>query len=141
MSNSKIIFTFHDVAGDYQIENLWASPTGTCYRIENIPFFTPGIAYGDIISVEEKEGELHYDTLIEPSGHSTIQMVFCNEEDILPAMKELESLGCLWAESCEKKRVAVDIPYDVSYAEVLNFLENGDEAHKWTYREACMNHC
>ncbi|NML19850.1 DUF4265 domain-containing protein [Pseudoflavitalea sp. G-6-1-2] len=140
MSNSKIVFTFSDINGDRHIENLWASQNGTCFRIENIPFFTPGIAYGDIVSVKEINGVLHFEQLIEPSGHSTVQMVFREEEDIIPSMKELEQMGCAWEASSSNKLIALNIPYDVQYAMVLNYLENGDEELKWTFREACMNH-
>ena len=140
MSNSKIIFTFQDANGDCHIENLWASNTGTCYRIENIPFFTPGIAYGDIISVTDKEGDLHYESTIESSGHSTIQMVFTHEEDIPEAMLELEKMGCIWEASHSRLLVAVDVPFDVQYPTVLQFLEQGEESAKWTFKEACITH-
>ena len=35
-----------------------------------------------MVSVEEEDGELHFDELIEQSGNSTVQIIFFNESDI-----------------------------------------------------------
>jgi len=140
MREHKIIFTFQDANGDYHIECLWASKAGTCYRIDNIPFFTPGIAKGDIVTVNEEDDQLYFDMVIEPSGHSTIQVVFFNEMLMEPAMEELEKLGCSWEGNQASRLAAVDIPYDVQYTLIQHFLEKGEEEQKWTYKEACLSH-
>ena len=67
---------YHDLEGKLAIESIWAEKEGQYYRVKNIPFFAPNVAYNDLISVEADHDELFFDHLIKPSGHSTIQIIF-----------------------------------------------------------------
>jgi hypothetical protein len=124
-----------------EVESVWAKKEGEYYRIDNIPFFAPNIAWNDLISAEkEEDGALYFEALIKPSGHSTVQMIFFNEEDTVPAAKELEKFGCSWESSHIKKILAVDIPKEVNYLPIKIFLNMGVEAERWSYKESCLAH-
>ncbi|MBO9632583.1 MAG: DUF4265 domain-containing protein [Chitinophagaceae bacterium] len=140
MSERNIIFTYQDHYGDYHMETIRASRAGTCYRIEGIPLFTPAISRGDIVSAIEEEDQLHFEMVLDSSGHSTIQVVFFDNRYLETALKDLENMGCSWEASREKRLVAVDVPDDVQYSLVLHYFEVGEEESKWTYKESCLSH-
>ncbi|SPP99998.1 conserved hypothetical protein [Candidatus Sulfobium mesophilum] len=140
MSDCKILLTYLDSEGNCRMESVWATSVGAYYKIDNIPFFAPNIALGDLVSVEEDEGELHFDRLIEPSGHSTIQMIFFNESDVVRIAKVLEGFGCTWEGSHIRSLISVNVPKEVNYISVRNYLEIGEKEGRWSYKEACLAH-
>jgi hypothetical protein len=138
MSDSKILLTYKDDEGEYQIESVWASRKGDYYEINNIPFFAKNIALGDLVSVEEDEGALYFKELIKASGHSVVQLIILNGNDVTQIGKELEKLGCTWEESNIRNWISIDIPKNVSYHLVRNHLDEGEKEGRWSYREACL---
>ena len=77
-------------------EQLWSRPTDCGYQIHNIPFFTKGVAYGDIVAASQTDqGWLCFDRVVAASGNSTFRVwldrrVCGKAEEIL---KELRNLG------------------------------------------------
>jgi hypothetical protein len=140
MSDSKILLTYKDDEGAYKIESVWATKEGEYYRINNIPFFAANIALNDLVSVEEDNGALYFNALIEPSGHSAVQMIIFNENEIVQIGKELEQFGCTWEGSHIKTLISIDIPNEVSYNIVKQFLDKGEKDGRWSYKEACLSH-
>jgi hypothetical protein len=140
MSDNKVLLTYKDEEGNYQIESLWATKEGGYYRMDNIPFLAPNIALNDLVSVEEDDGELHFDKLIEASGHSTIQMIIFNKGEVLNIGKELENFGCTWEGSHIETLIAIDIPKEIDYSVVKKYLDKGENENRWSYRESCLTH-
>lgn len=140
MRDCQIIFTYQDGSGDFHIESLRASKAGTCFCIEGIPLFTPSISKGDIVCATEQDGHLHFDMILDPSGNSTIQVSFSNEEDIAAALDELQKLGCSWEVSADRRLLGIHIPVDVQYSLVQHFFEKGEEESKWSYKESALAH-
>ena len=140
MSNNKILLTYKDDDGNYQVESVWATKEGENYRINNIPFFATNVALNDVVSAEEDDGALYFEELIKPSGHSTIQIIFFNENDVSETGKQLEKLGCTWEGSHLKTLISVDVPKDVQYDVVKKYLEQGEKENRWSYKEACLAH-
>ena len=140
MSNSKILVTFKNDAGEYQVESVWATKEGDYYRINNIPFLAPNIALNDLISAEEDEGALYFDKLIKASGDSTIQMIIFNENDVMAIGKDLEDFGCTWEGSHLKTLISIDVPKEISYHKVKAYLDKGEKENRWSYKEACLSH-
>jgi hypothetical protein len=140
MSDSKILLTYKDDNGDYQVESVWATKEGEYYRINNIPFLASNIAMNDLIEAEEDDGALYFEKLIMPSGHSTIQMIFFVETNIASTGKKLESMGCSWEGSHLKNQISVDIPAKANYAIIKAYLDKGETTGIWSYKEACLAH-
>jgi hypothetical protein len=140
MSDSKILLTYKDDSGNYQVESVWATKEGDYYRINNIPFFATNIALNDLIKAEEDDGGLYFEDIVETSGYSVVQIIFFNEDDVVEVEKYLEGLGCTWEGSHVKTLISVDIPKDVNYSIVKNYLDKGEIGERWSYKEACLAH-
>lgn len=138
--NDKITLVYYDLEGEIAMESVWASKEGNGYRIKNIPFFAPNIAYDDLISIEDDNGELFFDDIIIESGNSTIQLIIYNENDIEYITKKIECFGCGWEGSHLKGCISLNIPKKICYMPIKNFLNNQLENEKLDYKEACLNH-
>lgn len=136
----KIHLVYKDSEENFCIESLWAEKAGDYYKIVNTPFFAGNIAYGDIISVEEDDDELFFDALIAPSGHSTIQMIIHDTNEVKEIGEDLIVLGCDWEGSHLAGYISVDVPESVTYSPLKKYLEDGLLAKRWDFREACLAH-
>lgn len=138
---TKILFEYTDAAGEYALESAWAEPceTGT-YRLDNILFYAPEYALGDVVAVEERSSEWYVTGLVAESGHSTVRVLFTDESAVGPTRLALQGMGCDSELSNLPILLAVDIPPSVLYAEIKQFLEVGVRANKWGYEEACLAH-
>ncbi|MCC6281548.1 MAG: DUF4265 domain-containing protein [Saprospiraceae bacterium] len=134
----KVVLTYRDVSGNVAVESIWAEPIGMHYKVDNIPFFAPNIALNDIISVEKEEGVLHFEELISPSGHSTIQIVMLNRKEKNRIIEEIESLNCSW-EGFKDSIIALDIPATFDYRKIKEFLQRELNNQVLDYKEACLS--
>jgi len=136
----KIIFEYNDFDGNYALESAWAEKSGDNYKLDNILFYAPGYSWGDIVKVENRDGELFVIELVEESGHSTVRVIFYSEELIDPTIKQLEIMGCHWEGSNLKTLFSIDISPEVNYAPIREFLEKGEENDLWSFEESCLAH-
>jgi hypothetical protein len=140
MKNAKIKIVYYDVKDEIAIESIWALKVGEYYQLKNIPFFAPNIAYDDIIKVEEEKGELFFDEIIIPSGHSTIQIIFFDKSNIENIILEIEKMGCTWEGMDRQEILSVDVPKEVNYLMVKNFLDEKFNRNILDYKESCLAH-
>jgi len=131
-------------------ETLWAVPMGESrFRIDNIPFFVYDVSCFDIVSAQKtSSGQLKYDSLLEPGGHSTIRVIFYDQprdprqltERISGLRKSFRELGCSSELSHIPSLVAIDIPPEVALAKAKLILDNGKKQGLWGYEEATLAH-
>ena len=95
---------------------------------------------GDIVSVENRNNELFVTGLIQELGHSTIRMIFEDEKNVAPTRDYLNSIGCESEISDVKILISVDIPPEVNYQKIKEYLEEGEKLSKWSFEEACIAH-
>lgn len=117
-------------------ETLWATPVEDGYRLENVPFFAQGVAFGDVVtgSGTEDDEPVAYGAVLTPSGHSTCRVVLVDEdEDVQAARRTLEGLGCDTELSHLDRYFAVDVPPEVSMDEVLAVLKEGQDEGRWEF--------
>jgi hypothetical protein len=138
---AKIAFKLDlDDDGIQEVETLWAVPTEVGYRIDNIPFYVRGVAWGDIVSaIRDDDGLLNYVKVIVPSGHSTVRLWFASASDVQGVRDALRALGC-GSELNRERLVAVDIPREVRYSEITAFLEEKESLGVLEYEEGCIGH-
>lgn len=137
---NKVIITYYDLEDNLSEETLWIDSLGNnLYQIKNIPFFAPNIAYNDIIKVEDDEGVLYFEEIIKTSENSTIHIVFFKDEFIENTTKEIESLGCSWEGMHNQKILAIDVPFNVNYTKVKEYLDTLFDTNILDYREACLS--
>lgn len=136
----KIKLVYYDLEGNLSTEGVWAAKEGGYYRIKNAPFFAPNLAYNDLISVEDDEGELFFDSLIEPSGHTNLQIIFFKPEFVDQVTNDLNKFNCDWEGSHVKEYISVDVPNTVEYSIVRNYLNQKFEEEILDFKEACLAH-
>lgn len=119
-------------------ERLWCGKEMHGYRVDNIPFYVPNIALGDLIKVEKVNGELWFEDLIRASGNSVIQLRILTNSSQSDVGRIFEKLGCEWEGSDRADLIAISVPSQIDYAIVEEILVEGDRNGKWDYREACL---
>jgi len=107
------------------------------YKVDNIPFYAPNVAYGDIISVEKEDDKFYFEDLIEASGNSTVQIVFFDKSKEKEIMHNLDILGCSWEGIEGGGYCALDIPLEIDYKNIQFFLNQNSDL--LDYREACLS--
>lgn len=138
--NDKVKFDYYDSEGKLAVESVWVLKEENGYRVKNIPFFIPNIAYDDIIIVEEEDGELFFDDIVMEFGNSTLQVIIYNENDIEEIIKKIENFDCGWEGSHLKGYISVNVPKGINYLPIKDFLDKELESEKLDYKEACMVH-
>ena len=136
----KVIFEYEDFEGNYALESAWAIKVEGGYQLDNILFYASEYSLGDVVSTQNREGELYVTGLVIESGHSTIRMLF-NDENIVASTRDiLSSLGCDSEISNIPNLIAVDIPPNIAYSKIKTFLAEGVNSEKWGFEEACIAH-
>lgn len=121
------------------VESVWALKRDDGYEIDNIPFYVKEVAVGDIVSAKpDADGCLWYTGLILAGGHSTIQIMFSNTEDVQPVRDVLKQMGCDSEGSDLPRLIAVNVPPTVPYENVKAYLDECQRAGKFEYQEACL---
>ena len=133
----KILLEYED-EGEIILESVWTTPIGEYFRIDNIPFYAESIAFGDLVSAKEENGELIFDSLIEASGHSVIQIIFYDKKDVDRVTQDLINLGCEWEGSHIATYIAVDVPPSVPYKTIQAYLDQKTSEEVLGYKEACL---
>lgn len=141
----KILFRFYsDILEEHTVETMWAEVVNAdkgYYRIDNIPFYVPILASGDIVLArfDEQEEMLTYKETIEHSGNSTIHVIIIDEElDLQTVFDLFTSLGC----PCEGKDdnyLAIEIPADMDYLPIKERLELMEQDEVIGYAETCLS--
>jgi hypothetical protein len=137
---NKILFEYKNENNEYALESAWAEKVQEGYKLDNILFYAPEYSLGDIVSVENRNGELFVTGLIEESGHSTVRIIFYNKDNIQTTLEQLEKMGCNWEGSNIPTLISIDIPPNINYKFIKDFLDNGENSDLWSYEEACLAH-
>jgi hypothetical protein len=129
-------------------EMLWAVPLGpTHFRLDNIPFFVCGVSCFDVVEVvEEVAGHFKFRRLLEPSGHSTLRVIFYNQESdprflgerVQELSNKFRTLGCSSEISHIPGLISVDVPPGLAVANVRVILDAGVARGVWDYEEATL---
>lgn len=136
----KIVLTYKDIEGNIAEETIWTIQLDNGnHKVDNIPFYAMNIALDDIVSVEIDDGIFYFNDLIEPSGHSTIQIIFFEKEKSKEILSDLEKFGCKWEGMNEQPYYAVDVPTDIDYGKIKTFLNKQLEKGILDYKESCLS--
>ena len=140
----KILFNFHsDIFNEEMVETMWATIVDSnkgFYKIDNIPFYVPLVASGDIVFAEfdEQQLMLTYRKTVEFSGNSTIQVVLIDKlKDINSIRKTFEKLGCD-SEKVSDGYFSMEIPALVDYRLIKQKLDELEQNEIIGYAEPCL---
>jgi hypothetical protein len=121
-----------------EVESLWGLRRSKGVELDNIPFYARGVALGDVVAVKaDPDGVLWFDGLVRASGHSTIRLWFAREDDVQSTCAELRTFGCSY-EGDLPRLVAIDIPPNVPYDSIREYLDRQEAASVFEYEEACL---
>ncbi|WP_121811574.1 DUF4265 domain-containing protein [Mucilaginibacter kameinonensis] len=141
----KVLFrVYSDILEEITVETMWTKVIDEVqglYELNNIPFYLPIIASGDIIFAEFDEDEkmLTYRETREYSGNSTIHVILMDDTAGLKNIgKTFEELGCNW-EGMGNKYFAIDVPVSVNYVLVKARLEELKQQDIIGYAESCLS--
>jgi hypothetical protein len=140
VEGQKVKIVYYDLEDNLAVENVWTDKEGEYHRIKNIPAFAYNLAYNDLISVENDNDELYFDSLIEPSGHSTVQIIIYSDDDVEEVKNKITDLKCSWEGTHIRGYIAVDVPEEVDYKIVKQYLDELFKEKKLDYKEACLAH-
>lgn len=121
-------------------ESLWAQDLGSnMCQLDNIPFYAFRYSTDDIVKVENISDQMYVIELINPSGNSTVRLLFETEEILLRTREILKSMALESESSLSAKLLAVNIPKSRNYQEIKKFLQKGEVDGVWEYEEACIS--
>lgn len=133
---------------NYGSETLWATHIeGVIYRIDNVPLFAYGIAYGDKVRVVFEDGRAFpiIEEVVTGGGHSTYRLLMPskrgaeNNPEFEMFWVPLEKLGCSF-EGYDATLIAVDVPPESDIFQVYKLLEAGEEKGVWSFEEGHCGH-
>lgn len=138
----KVAFVQEVDKGEYETELLWCDNYEGNYIVENIPVVAKRISLGDVIKVEydEDEERFYFDDFISVSGNTTVRLYVYDEKEIPEIVNWLSIHHCESEILLARNIVAVNIPKEVSYKLIKEYLDSGENDKKWTYEESCLMH-
>lgn len=141
-NHQKIFFVQKIDEGEFETESLWCVKEGAHYVVDNIPFVAKRVSLGDTIKAEYDEDEkaYYFDDFVAVSGNTTVRLYFEDASLIESVRKELAGLGCESEVLPQKKIVAINVPKDIEYKPIKNYLEKGEQKGNWVYEESCLAH-
>ena len=140
----KIDFQLTKDEDDYppvEWESLWAIPVGAgLWEVDNIPFFVYGVSNRDIVAAVAADGRLRFAQVISKGGHTTLRLIFEDLESVARVRADLRRLGCLTEGSHLKRLVSVDVPPNVEFRRVREYLEKEAKESGLEYEDGCLQH-
>jgi hypothetical protein len=140
--SQKILFVEKLGDEEYEIEGIWCLKDGENFVVDNIPFVARRISLGDTIKVEydSDENAYYFDDFVKVSGNTTVRLYFQDVSIIEDTRSKLVVLGCESEIFLARKILAVNVPHDIKYKPIKNFLDEGERETKWIYEESCLAH-
>jgi Domain of unknown function (DUF4265) len=127
----------------FATESLWAEPAAdSFFRLRNVPFFAYGFSEGDMVKVEESDGQFVVTGVQKRGGHSTYRIFLpaeTTEEKFDKDWAPLGKLGCTY-ERANRRLVAVDVPPDSDVCAAYAALDHGEKDGLWEFEEGHCGH-
>jgi len=126
------------------VETLWATVIDNAlglYKLDNIPFYGPQLACGDIVFAEYDPAEemLTYRHTVEYSGNSVVLVVLMDKvTDVELTRGEFKKLGCE-SESTGTRYFAMEIPSELDYTPIKKVLTDYFKKGILDYSEPCLS--
>lgn len=140
---TKIFFVQKNGDNQFETESLWCAKTNEDYYIvDNIPFVAKRISLGDTVKAvwDEDDNAYYFEDFIAVSGNSTLRVYFSNADDIAMIRKEIENFSCESEAFLARNLIAINVPENVNYLPLKEYLDAGERKGKWTYEESCLMH-
>ena len=122
---------------DDEVETRWAFRLGkNRYRLDNLPFFTYGISWQDVIETKQREGFNEFVRIIEKSGNRTVRVILdkpANESETMEQVLDgLSEIGCNY-ERMTQRYIVVNVSPEVELDQVRDYLIESEQ--QWEYAD------
>jgi hypothetical protein len=140
--NIEVIFKIEGESADEQwVETIEAKVVGdSLYILQKSPFNAYEVSLFDKVKAEgELNGYPLITEVVEKSGNSTVRLIVLNEITNPLCSLSSGSLSKNWVatyESANSKLIAVNVPPEANYKEVIKLLEGGAKFQFWDFEEA-----
>lgn len=124
----------------FKEESLWALPKGErIFELHNTPFFAKGLAYLDLVAVEEVEGRVLVKHVIQHSMRSTYRVLVnpgVSESTFNARFIHLSDLGCSYESyvTPDWTLYAWDVPHGVVDS-AYRIFDAGERDGVWSFEE------
>lgn len=142
---AKILFRYESpVLDEWIVETMWARVINAekgLYKIDNIPFYGPLVASGDIVYAEYDDDEemLTYRKTIEYSGNSIVAVIIMQKHvEINPLRDVFKEMGCL-SEKVNDFYFVMEILAENDYTPVKQKLTEFREQGILDFSEPCLS--
>ena len=143
MKEENLIKVHVDLPNNEEVggESLWAENLGNdLYRIRNVPFYSYGINFYDIVYAKSESEDLKPSVIKieEPSGHKTLRVIFTDDSSEKERIKKLKELNKYKAfhENANGLLFAIDVEAGGDYGAVCGILYEWENQNILSY-ETC----
>ncbi len=144
-THKKIIFKYYsDYLQDTITETMWAEIIDLekgHFKLDNIPFFGPLIATGDLFYAEKEadDNRFVYKKTIQNSGNSIVQVIILEKDFDTEVIREkLQVVQCV-SEVLNEIFFAVEITKEVDYSIVKTILTEFETLSILQFAEPCLS--
>lgn len=145
---SKVVFHLEqndDGFPPISIEMVNAKSFGDAtFKIENAPFFTPNISYGDVVRAKPTDipDQYEFEEVVEQSEFTTLSIIIMDESMDSFLMDFFRGLRCVieYGEFGVYRVLAVAIPGTVEYAPVREQLQSLEDRELISFAELAVAH-
>ncbi len=108
-------------------EGVWCEKVGNNFRLNSIPFFIKGLAFGDefVATPDDVNNHIFEYKVIKESGHSVVWLMNIENIDLSEYIAEIENFCCNAEVLKQFKIYSIDIPPNIN-------LDKFDEVSKKT---------
>ena len=118
----------------FSAEEVQASEVGDhLFRLESVPSFAFGLAFGDVVRAEHHGEARWVEELVSASGHSTVRVIPLGSARLDDLKVALKDRGCTLFPGVVSEMLAVDVPRSVDFEELRAYLLVGRESGVWDF--------
>ncbi|KGI81362.1 hypothetical protein IL38_11860 [Actinopolyspora erythraea] len=124
-------------------ESLWAVPVwdGEGYSVANIPFFASRLSCVDIVkAATDDERGLVFDRVLSGGGHSTVRVIIFDDTGMPEFKSRIRSLGCDYEVGHKDTFLAIDVPPEVSYDDMIDYIRQKFHEGVLDLQESSIQH-
>lgn len=144
-THQKVVFKYYsDYLEDTISETMWAEIIDLekgYFKLDNIPFFGPLIATGDLFYAEydANENRFIYKKTIQSSGNSIVQVIVLDKDfEKQNVIEKLQEINCV-SEVLNEIFFAVEITKETDYSIVKTVLTEFEAISVLQFAEPCLS--
>jgi hypothetical protein len=140
----KIIFRLRTDADGYppvSHESVWGKNNGKdVYILDNLPYYIYGVSKGDTLLAKSIDSELCAIAVVLQGGHSLLRVFVEQPELKAKILQDLRGFGAICSPTSGLSLFPVDIPPQVNFKEIDQYLSECSDGEHIAYEDACLQH-